>query len=88
MLKVLFASSEAVPYIKTGGLADVSGSLVAALIKRRVDARLMLPLYRQVKRDFDLTDTGHGFDIQMSGTTHRVRILKHAEHAYFLDCDT
>ena len=33
MKKILFATSEAVPFIKTGGLADVAGSLLSALTK-------------------------------------------------------
>ena len=46
-LKVLYAASEALPLIKTGGLADVAGSLPAALRWANVDARLVLPAYPQ-----------------------------------------
>lgn len=42
---VLFASSEALPLIKTGGLADVAGSLPVALRSLGHDARLVLPAY-------------------------------------------
>lgn len=45
MNKVLFVSSEAYPLIKTGGLADVAGSLPRALIKQNQDVRLLLPAY-------------------------------------------
>jgi glycogen/starch synthases, ADP-glucose type len=45
MLKVLMASSEGTPFIKTGGLADVIGSLPKALIKKGVDVRIIMPLY-------------------------------------------
>lgn len=44
-LSVLFATSEAYPLIKTGGLADVSGALPAALTELGVDVRLVLPRY-------------------------------------------
>lgn len=44
-LKVLFAASEALPFASTGGLADVMGSLPAALIKENIDARVVMPLY-------------------------------------------
>ena len=42
---VLFATSEVVPLVKTGGLADVSASLPAALAALGVDVRLLLPGY-------------------------------------------
>ena len=48
MNKVLFVSSEAYPLIKTGGLADVAGSLPRALIKQGLDVRLLLPAYPAV----------------------------------------
>lgn len=47
-MKILFATSEAIPLIKTGGLADVSGALPAALRRIGVDARLLLPGYPKV----------------------------------------
>jgi starch synthase len=49
MLKVLFVSSEAVPFAKTGGLADVSGALPKALKGIGVDVRLVLPFYRMAR---------------------------------------
>jgi starch synthase len=47
-MKILFASSEAYPLIKTGGLADVSGSLPRALQNLGHDMRLVLPGYQSV----------------------------------------
>ena len=44
-MKVLFATSEACPFAKSGGLADVCGALPKALRKRMVGARVILPLY-------------------------------------------
>jgi len=44
-MKILFATSEAHPLIKTGGLADVSGSLPAALGRLKQEVRLVLPAY-------------------------------------------
>jgi len=48
-MRVLFAASEAAPLVKTGGLADVSGALPAALRQHGVDARLLVPAYRPVR---------------------------------------
>jgi starch synthase len=48
MQKILFATSEAHPLIKTGGLADVASSLPRALLKRGHDVRILLPAYASV----------------------------------------
>ncbi len=45
ILNVLFAASEVAPFIKTGGLADVAGSLPLALQQAGVNIRVILPLY-------------------------------------------
>ena len=45
MKKILFATSEAVPFIKTGGLADVAGALPKCFDKRYFDVRVILPKY-------------------------------------------
>ena len=44
-MKVLYAASEALPFAASGGLADVAGSLPQALKRRRVDCRVVMPLY-------------------------------------------
>jgi len=49
-MRVAILTSEAVPFAKTGGLADVSGALPKALNTLGVDAKLILPLYNQVDR--------------------------------------
>ena len=48
-MRVAILSSEAVPFAKTGGLADVAGALPKALAKQGVDARLILPLHQQIE---------------------------------------
>ena len=45
MKKILFVASEGVPFIKTGGLADVVGSLPKCIDKRYFDVRVILPKY-------------------------------------------
>jgi starch synthase len=47
-MRILIATSEAYPLIKTGGLADVSGALPAALRRQRADARILIPGYPSV----------------------------------------
>ena len=54
MKKVLFVASEAVPFIKTGGLADVVGSLPKALIALGADVRIVIPKYKSIKQDYFL----------------------------------
>lgn len=51
-MKVLFASSEVSPFMKTGGLGDVAGSLPAVLRKKGVDARVIMPLYKSIDRKY------------------------------------
>ena len=45
-MKILMAASEAIPYMKTGGLADVVGSLPKYFDKDRYDVRVILPKYK------------------------------------------
>ena len=52
MKKVLFVSSESVPFIKTGGLADVVGSLPKYFDKNKYDVRVMLPKYMCMKDEW------------------------------------
>lgn len=51
-LKVLFAASECLPFVKTGGLADVAGALPAQLCRDGADARIVLPFYKPVKQKY------------------------------------
>ena len=49
MKNILFVASEGVPFIKTGGLADVVGSLPKCIDKRYFDVRVILPKYTCIK---------------------------------------
>ena len=57
MRKILFASSEVYPLVKTGGLADVSASLPIALAQQGHDVRIILPAYRQCLEVLDKIET-------------------------------
>lgn len=48
-MQILFCASEVSPFAKTGGLADVTGSLPASLQKLGCDVRIFMPLYRGVR---------------------------------------
>ena len=51
-MNILFTASECVPFVKTGGLADVVGSLAPVLAKAGHDVRVMLPLYSAIAQDY------------------------------------
>ncbi|MBP3541283.1 MAG: glycogen synthase GlgA [Clostridia bacterium] len=65
-MKILFTSSECVPFVKTGGLADVVGALGPVLAKMGHDVRVMVPMYTaidskwQQQMEFELN-----FDVQL-----------------------
>jgi len=50
-MKILFCSSEVVPFAKTGGLADVAGTLPIALEQLGHEVRLTLPKYKEVEEE-------------------------------------
>ena len=52
MKKILFAASECVPFVKTGGLADVVGSLPVCYPKEYYDCRVILPKYRSIPEEY------------------------------------
>lgn len=51
-MKVLFAGSECYPFVKTGGLADVMGSLPKALKAQGIDVRVILPKYACISDEY------------------------------------
>ncbi len=51
-MKVLFATSECVPFVKTGGLADVVGALPAELCAQGCEARVILPKYGKIAQKY------------------------------------
>ena len=52
MKKILFVASEAVPFVKTGGLADVVGALPKCFDKKEFDVRVIIPKYMCMKDEY------------------------------------
>ena len=89
MKKILFVASEAVPFIKTGGLADVVGSLPKCFDKRYYDVRIMIPKYLCIKQEWrdKLTYVDH-FYMDYLGESRYVGILTYVLDGityYFID---
>ncbi len=51
-MKILFAASESVPFIKTGGLADVVGALAPVLAKEGHDVRVIIPDFSAIPQEY------------------------------------
>jgi starch synthase len=76
-LHVVMASPEITPFAKTGGLADVLGSLPKALEQLGVRVSLVMPAYRSVLRGkFPLEDTGTHFTVPISNRHEPASLLK------------
>ncbi len=71
-MKLLFVASEAFPLVKTGGLADVAGSLPAALAEEGVEVRLLLPAYQSVLESVSQAELVA--ELELAGTG--IRILQ------------
>ena len=88
-MKVLFATSEATPFVKTGGLADVCGELPICLAKKGVDVGVVLPLYSSIpqkyRKDFEFVKH---FDIYLGNGKQYAGIFKYVHKGvtfYFID---
>ena len=72
-MRIAILTSEAVPFAKTGGLADVSGALPKALAQQDVDAKLILPLYDQIDRSLLNGGSMENVRVEWRGQVHHVR---------------
>ncbi len=89
MKKILFVASEAVPFIKTGGLADVVGALPKACDKDEFDVRVMIPKYLCINEKWrnDMEYIDH-FYMDYLGQSRYVGILQYVYDGitfYFID---
>ena len=76
-MKIAMISPEIVPFAKTGGLADVVGTLAAALERQGHELCLIMPAYRSVLQgNFSLQDTGEKVFVPISNRQEEALILQ------------
>ena len=89
-LKVLLVASESAPFVKSGGLGDVVGSLPKALQKKNVDVRVVIPRHRVIKNEtmYGVELLGE-FDVYLQWSKQRAKVLvKPGEvPVYFIEND-
>src|SRR3990172_9352291 len=90
--KIVMAASEAVPFAKTGGLADVVGALPGALRRGGVEVSIILPAYQSISRDrFSLQPTGWQLQVPVSTRTVTAGVLQgrtpDGEPVYLIEAD-
>ncbi|MDT4968555.1 MAG: starch synthase [Acidobacteriota bacterium] len=73
-MRVAILSSEAVPFAKTGGLADVAGALPKALRENGEDALLILPLYEQIDPGYLREQIIDNLEVDWRGAPYRTRV--------------
>jgi len=87
-MRIVIASPEAVPFVKTGGLADVAGTLWKEYRLMNHEADIILPLYKGIKDSrITLKDTGKTIHVPVGGTVVEGRIYSDQSSAYFIRCD-
>lgn len=93
-MRVLMVSSEAVPYVKTGGLGDVVGSLARAFAENIHHVVLVLPYYRSIRQNrlnLGLKPALSPLAVSMGNTTLRCRVWEISPqknlHVFFVEYD-
>ena len=88
-MKVLFAASECAPFVKSGGLGDVIGALPGVLNKYSADARVILPKYSTISKEFsDKMKHVEFFEVELGWRKLYCGILElehEGVHYYFVD---
>ncbi|MCC6347681.1 MAG: glycogen synthase [Nitrospirales bacterium] len=76
-MRIGLVAPEAVPFSKTGGLADVAGTLYREFLDRGMEVCLFVPLYRTTKDRFgrEIHDTGIDLDIPLGNAVRKCRVF-------------
>ncbi len=92
-MRIAFATSECVPFVKTGGLADVSGALPKALAAEGCEVKVFLPLYGSIStlsHGLNFAHELHGVPAQIGGETVYYQVWYKKDDSgvefYFIDC--
>ncbi len=88
-MKIVFVTAEADPFVKTGGLGEVMGSLPAFLHKQGVDVRVIMPKYSIISEHFqkEFEHLAH-FDVQVAWRKQYCgldEMIYEGVHYYFID---
>lgn len=88
-MKILYLAAEATPFIKTGGLADVAGSLPLSIKKQGHDIRVVMPLHGLIKGEYtDKMKKVHEYYVDLNWRRQYVGVMELKLNGvifYFLD---
>ena len=88
-MKILYVAAEVAPFIKTGGLADVAGSLPKTIKKMGHDIRVVLPLHSSIAEEYkEKMKKVHEFYVDLNWRRQYVGVLELVHEGvlfYFLD---
>ncbi|MED4475516.1 glycogen/starch synthase [Oceanobacillus caeni] len=86
MENILFVASESTPFIKTGGLGDVIGSLPQALKQEQMEVRVILPMYDEISAEWkEKMEYVTSFDVPFGWRNQDAEVytLKHNQVIYY-----
>lgn len=77
-MKILYCAAEADPFIKTGGLADVAGTLPLEMKKQGHDVKVVIPLYKLINEEYRKKFEFEGsFYVDLDFKHHYVGVFKY-----------
>lgn len=85
-MRIALAATEAIPFSKTGGLADVVGTLFKEYCAMEHDATLFVPLHRKTAEEFGaaIRYSGMEIDIPLASSVRKCRVYTSAPNVYFI----